>query len=198
MHEYHNLNCTNQSIHQEPMPPLPPTSLLQVSECSYAKIRGFLGSLPALFMAGGILLSYIMGAWLPWNQLAWASAVFPALLLFIMIPLPESPVWLLSKGRTSDAQKALKWLHHQRPTPNDSIPVELQQVSVYAITSETTQATDSSNNKSGSGFSRKDLFVELFLYHLCLPSCYKYFSSSVGYKLSYFTQYLSFTQLEVN
>jgi facilitated trehalose transporter len=132
-------------------------SLLQVSECSYAQIRGFLGSLPAVFMAGGILLSYIMGAWLPWNQLAWASAVFPALLFFVMIPLPESPVWLLSKGHTSDAQKALKWLHHQQQTPNDNIPVELQQTSVYAITPETTQTTVSSSNKSSGGFSRKEL-----------------------------------------
>jgi len=132
-------------------------SLFQVSECSYPEIRGILGSLPALLMAGGILLSYIMGAWLPWNQLAWASAVFPTLFFFVMIPLPESPVWLLSKGRTSDAQKALKWLHH-RPLPNDSIPVELQQISVDAVTSETTKTTVSSKNKSGSGFSRKELF----------------------------------------
>jgi len=132
--------------------------LLQVSECSYAEIRGILGSLPALFMACGILLSYIMGAWLPWNQLAWASAVFPAFLLLVMIPLPESPVWLLSKGRTSEAQKALKWLHHKRRTPNDNIPVELQQMSAYATTSENTQTTVSSNIKSGSGFSRKELF----------------------------------------
>jgi len=157
MHEYHNLNCRNQSIHPESMEIILEISLLQVSECSYAEIRGFLGSLPALFMVGGILLSYIMGDWLPWNHLAWASAVVPAMLLFVIIPLPESPVWLLSKGRTSDAQNALKWLHH-RPSPKDSIPVELQQTSVYVITSETTQTTVSSNNKSSSGFSRKELF----------------------------------------
>jgi hypothetical protein len=110
-------------------------SLFQVSECSYPEIRGFLGSLPALFMAGGVLMAYIMGAWLPWDQLAWASAVFPALLLFVMIPLPESPVWLLSKGRTSDAHKSLKWLHHHRRTPDDRIPVNRQHISVCAITS---------------------------------------------------------------
>ena len=109
-------------------------------------------------MAGGILLSYVMGAWLPWNQLAWASAVFPALLLFVMIPLPESPAWLLSKGHITDAEKSLKWLHHQPRTANDSIPVELQQISVYAITSQTTQHSVPSNEKSGSGFSSKELF----------------------------------------
>jgi facilitated trehalose transporter len=109
-------------------------------------------------MAGGILLSYVMGAWLPWNQLAWSSAVFPALLLFVMIPLPESPAWLLSKGHITDAEKSLKWLHHQPRTANDSIPVELQQTSVYAITSQTTQHSVPSNEKSGSGFSSKELF----------------------------------------
>jgi facilitated trehalose transporter len=99
-----------------------------------------------------------MGAWLPWNQLAWASAVFAALLFFVMIPLPESPVWLLSKGHISDAHTSLKWLHHQRRTPNDSIPVELQLISVCANTSQTTQTTVSSSNKLSSGFSRKELF----------------------------------------
>jgi len=158
MYEYHNLNCRNQSIHPEPVGIISQISLFQVSECSHAEIRGILGSLPALFMAGGILLSYTMGAWLPWNQLAWASAVFPALLLVVMIPLPESPAWLLSKGHISDAEKSLKWLHHPRRTPNNSIPVELQQRSIYAITSETTQTTVSANKESGSGFSRKELF----------------------------------------
>jgi hypothetical protein len=47
-HEYHNLNCRNQSMHQEPMEIISQISLLQVSECSYAEIRGFLGSLRAL------------------------------------------------------------------------------------------------------------------------------------------------------
>ena len=61
MYEYHNLNRRNQPIHPEPMEIFSQISLLQVSECSYAEIRGLLGSLPALFMAGGILLSYTRG-----------------------------------------------------------------------------------------------------------------------------------------
>ncbi|XP_021939138.1 facilitated trehalose transporter Tret1-like [Zootermopsis nevadensis] len=135
-----------------------PSTAVYVSECSYPEIRGVLGSLPALFMAGGILLSYIMGAWLPWNQLAWASAVFPALLLVVMIPLPESPAWLLSRGQIVDADKSLKWLHHQPRTPSSSIPVELRQTSVFTVTSEATQPSVSSNKNLKSGFSRKELF----------------------------------------
>ncbi|PNF21989.1 Facilitated trehalose transporter Tret1-2-like protein [Cryptotermes secundus] len=133
-----------------------PSVAVYVSECSYAGIRGVLGSLPALFMAGGILISYLMGAWLPWDQLAWASAGFPALLLVVMIPLPESPAWLLSRGHTADADKSLKWLHHQPHTPKENIPVELKEMPVF--TSESTQHQVSSNENSRSGFSIKELF----------------------------------------
>lgn len=106
-------------------------------------------------MAGGILLSYLMGAWLTWDQLAWASAGFPALLLIVMIPLPESPAWLLSRGHTADADKSLKWLYHQPHTQNENIPVKLQQTPVF--TSKTTQQEVSSKENSRSGFSIKEL-----------------------------------------
>lgn len=109
-------------------------------------------------MAGGILLSYLMGAWLPWNHLAWASAVFPALLLVVLIPLPESPTWLLSRGRIADADRSLKWLHHQPRTPSSRIPIELRKTSVFTIPSEGRQQSVSSNENSKSGFSRKELF----------------------------------------
>ncbi|KAJ9592816.1 hypothetical protein L9F63_015507, partial [Diploptera punctata] len=130
-----------------------PSAAVYVSECSFAEIRGILGSLPALFMAGGILVSYLLGAWLPWNQLAWASAVFPALLIFVMLPLPESPAWLLSRGRLAEADKSLKWLHHQPRSPNESIPIELQQTIVYTISDKAPPEKE----KKTSGFSREEL-----------------------------------------
>jgi facilitated trehalose transporter len=106
-------------------------------------------------MAGGILLSYLMGAWLPWDQLAWASAGFPALLLVVLIPLPESPVWLFSRGHIADADKSLKWLHHQPRMQNESIPTEMKEITV--VTPETTQQQLSSNEYSKNGFRMKEL-----------------------------------------
>ncbi|KAJ9600660.1 hypothetical protein L9F63_026207, partial [Diploptera punctata] len=55
-----------------------PSAAVYVMNVSFAEIRGILGSLPALFMAGGILVSYLLGAWLPWNQLAWAISSIPS------------------------------------------------------------------------------------------------------------------------
>lgn len=81
-----------------------------MSESAHAKTRGILGSLPALFMAGGVLIAYVLGSWLTWRQLAAASAAFPALLLVALLPLPESPAWLLSHGRVEEAKAALRWL----------------------------------------------------------------------------------------
>lgn len=93
----------------------------QVSESSHPEIRGVLGSLPALFMAIGVLVSYVLGTFLPWNHLAFASSIFPTALFFFLLPLPESPSWLRSKGRKEEADKAAKWLRH---TPK-SVNVEL-------------------------------------------------------------------------
>ncbi|XP_063822514.1 facilitated trehalose transporter Tret1-like [Ostrinia nubilalis] len=80
-----------------------------VSECCDPEIRGRLGSLPTLSMSFGILLSYVAGNWLYWRYLAFFSAIFCAVLFFVLLPLPESPVWLESRG--ADASSAVKWLH---------------------------------------------------------------------------------------
>lgn len=61
-------------------------------------------------MAGGVLISYVLGTWLSWSHLALASAAFPALLFVALLPLPESPAWLLSHGRVDEAKEALRWL----------------------------------------------------------------------------------------
>ncbi|CAG9785548.1 unnamed protein product [Diatraea saccharalis] len=80
-----------------------------VSECCDPEIRGRLGSLPTLSMSLGILLSYIAGNWLYWRYLAFFSCIFCVALFLVLLPLPESPVWLESQG--ADPSQAVKWLH---------------------------------------------------------------------------------------
>uniref|UniRef100_A0AAU6W8N6 Trehalose transporter n=1 Tax=Hyphantria cunea TaxID=39466 RepID=A0AAU6W8N6_HYPCU len=80
-----------------------------VSECCDPEIRGRLGSLPTLSMCFGIIISYVSGSVLYWRYLAFLSAVFCAALFVVLLPLPESPVWLQKKGL--DASESIKWLH---------------------------------------------------------------------------------------
>lgn len=91
-------------------------------------------------MAIGVLISYIIGTWLRWDYLAFVSALFPAGLFFFLLPLPESPSWLRSRGLKDAAEKSAKWLHHEKvvnielytiPTTNGN--TDTQQTSVVEI-----------------------------------------------------------------
>eukprot|EP00095_Tigriopus_kingsejongensis_P001396 maker-scaffold205_size259573-snap-gene-1.45 protein:Tk01396 transcript:maker-scaffold205_size259573-snap-gene-1.45-mRNA-1 annotation:"hypothetical protein DAPPUDRAFT_304267" len=87
-----------------------PAAQIYVSECSESRIRGTLASFPALFMALGTLLTYVVGAYLPWNYLSYFCVAFPVLLLLGMLLMPESPSWLLTKGQEDRAHDSLTWL----------------------------------------------------------------------------------------
>lgn len=83
---------------------------LKISECSSPRIRGTLSSLTASALALGILMAYIIGAFVDWHVLAIILSVFPLLLLAGMIFMPETPGWLVSNGKEEEALKALRRL----------------------------------------------------------------------------------------
>lgn len=64
-------------------------------------VRGF-----QLAATVGTLLTFIIGKYLPWSWLAVECCIYPLLLLVLLTFLPESPTWLASKGRISEATEA--------------------------------------------------------------------------------------------
>lgn len=73
-----------------------------------------MASIPSLFITLGFLLSYLAGALFSWRSSCYVCSV-PAFLMFLALTLvPESPYWLLLKGRREDAAKALRWLRGPR------------------------------------------------------------------------------------
>ncbi|XP_019457481.1 PREDICTED: polyol transporter 5-like isoform X2 [Lupinus angustifolius] len=85
-----------------------------VAELSPTHTRGFLTSLPELFINVGILLGYISNyalSGLP-SDLNWrlmlGLAAIPALAVALgVLAMPESPRWLVVKGRFEEARKVL-------------------------------------------------------------------------------------------
>ncbi|GFG29234.1 hypothetical protein Cfor_01029 [Coptotermes formosanus] len=58
-----------------------------------------------------MMLSYLKGAYLSWRTAAWTSVIYVVIPLFLIsIWIPESPVWLVARGRVEEAEKSLKWL----------------------------------------------------------------------------------------
>ncbi|XP_063001059.1 solute carrier family 2, facilitated glucose transporter member 6 [Elgaria multicarinata webbii] len=81
-----------------------------ISEICHPGIRGTLGSCPQIMAVLGALFLYALGLAVPWRWLAVAGEV-PALLMIVLLYfMPNSPRFLISKGKEDEALSALRWL----------------------------------------------------------------------------------------
>lgn len=83
---------------------------LYCDEVAEDRIRGALGVYLDLNMTVGILLVYVLGAYLSVMWTSLACAAVPLLFLATFPFMPESPVHLLSKGRQREAREAMGFL----------------------------------------------------------------------------------------
>nr|QHN70672.1 MFS transporter 4 [Limenitis arthemis astyanax] len=87
-----------------------PLAAILVAEYTEPKYRGaFLGTF-AISLGLGIMLSHVWGAHLTWKMTAIVCSAFPLIAMAIIGLSPESPSWLVSKGKFEDAKKAFRWL----------------------------------------------------------------------------------------
>ncbi|XP_058833693.1 facilitated trehalose transporter Tret1-like [Topomyia yanbarensis] len=124
-----------------------PSAQIYVSECSDPKIRGVIGSLPALSMSAGILVTYVLGKFIEWRLLAWVCCGVASFLFVAVISFPQSPVWLKTKKRYEKAHHSAKWLHLQGFT-FDPKAQEIQKAVINGMAHE----------QKEKPFSRKVLF----------------------------------------
>ncbi|KAM3825797.1 solute carrier family 2, facilitated glucose transporter member 6 [Vipera latastei] len=81
-----------------------------ISEISHPGIRGALGSCPQIMAVLGALFLYALGLLVPWRWLAVAGEVPVLLMMCLLIFMPDSPRFLISKGKEDEALSALQWL----------------------------------------------------------------------------------------
>lgn len=75
------------------------------------------------------MLIYWLNTILSWRQLALICTAVPVIATLAILLVPETPIWLLSKGRTDDALKALQWLRGW--TANEKITTEFKTLQEY-------------------------------------------------------------------
>ncbi|XP_048227723.1 probable polyol transporter 3 isoform X5 [Ricinus communis] len=128
------------------------------AELSPAITRGFLSSLPEVFINVGALLGYVSNyalSGLP-NDKNWrlmlGLAAFPAIIVALgVMVMPESPRWLVMKGRFGDAKKVLA------RTSESEEEAELRLTEMIKAAKDLTHGAASSNWR-GQGAWRELLF----------------------------------------
>lgn len=77
-------------------------------------VRGALGSLLSLSACTGYLMVYCIGPYVSYNVLIYCSLIAPIIFAILFHFVPESPYYLLQKGRQSEAMTSLTWLRKGR------------------------------------------------------------------------------------
>uniref|UniRef100_A0A1Y1KER9 Major facilitator superfamily (MFS) profile domain-containing protein n=1 Tax=Photinus pyralis TaxID=7054 RepID=A0A1Y1KER9_PHOPY len=84
-------------------------SFVYISEVSDPNFRGALLCFPGIFFSVGILLTYFKGWLINWRWVSWIYLLYAVVSVAMTMLLPETPSWLVSKGRQSEARKSLRW-----------------------------------------------------------------------------------------
>lgn len=71
-------------------------------------------------------MQFLLGSLLPWRTIALISVIFPLISITALFFVPESPHWLVTKGRYLEAQRALAWLRGWVPISH--VQQEYQQI----------------------------------------------------------------------
>lgn len=83
---------------------------LYVSETAQDTVRGALGSYLTLFTNAGVLFAYIIGSYVSYYTFAYTAIVIPVMYVVGLIWLPETPNYLVNRGKYTEAERSLRWL----------------------------------------------------------------------------------------
>jgi sugar porter (SP) family MFS transporter len=100
---------------------------LYIAELAPAQRRGTLVSLFQLAVTVGILASYVIDGLLAptraWRTMLGVAVIPGAALVLGMLPMPESPRWLMKHGRAAEAGAALRRVRH-----DEQVETELREI----------------------------------------------------------------------
>ncbi|KAM0748971.1 general substrate transporter [Meredithblackwellia eburnea MCA 4105] len=105
------------------------------SECAKAKDRGYLVMIEGALITGGICVSYWIDFafyWLGTNSASWRAPIafqilFALVIIAFILPLPESPRWLIKKGRIEEAADVFAALDDLEPS-NPIVQAQIEEI----------------------------------------------------------------------
>ncbi|XP_076235623.1 facilitated trehalose transporter Tret1 [Calliopsis andreniformis] len=81
-----------------------------VAEVTQPHLRGMLSATSSMSIILGIFTQMLSGKLVNWRTVTIINLIYPLICFVALCMVPESPHWLIAKGREQDAEKALCWL----------------------------------------------------------------------------------------
>ncbi|CAH0388939.1 unnamed protein product [Bemisia tabaci] len=85
-------------------------SRVYTAEATQPHLRGILAALASVHVSLGVMIEYILGYYFSWSSMAFLNTLVPIGSLGACLLLPDSPAWLLSRGRFEDSKRSLQRL----------------------------------------------------------------------------------------
>ncbi|KAI5736140.1 hypothetical protein M8J76_000388 [Diaphorina citri] len=126
-----------------------------LGEVCEPRIRGSLTLISGVAGNKGVLVIYLINAFVDWKTTVWISAIIPVIAMVMLFFLPESPTWLISKGRLAEAEEALRWLRGW--SKKDKVLIEFEQMVRNVSKSSKTANGNNSAKKSKIDKFKDDL-----------------------------------------
>ena len=83
------------------------------------ELRGSLSVMNGVTRSVGMILTYLLAALLPWYSVSYVGSLAPLAAFVLLLNSPESPVFLLTKGKidkgSHQSRKNIKWMEISNP-----------------------------------------------------------------------------------
>ncbi|XP_050536081.1 facilitated trehalose transporter Tret1-like isoform X2 [Daktulosphaira vitifoliae] len=130
------------------------------AEITQPHIRGVLSASSAITVIFGVMSQYTLGNFFNWRKVALLDTFIPIGALISLLFVPESPYWLISKGRITDAEKSLCWLRGW--VKPDKVQFELSTIQ-KSVASSMQQSRMKKNKTFYSSYLKRTFLLPYFI-----------------------------------
>ncbi|KYN14356.1 Facilitated trehalose transporter Tret1 [Trachymyrmex cornetzi] len=128
-------------------------AIVYITEVARPELRGSLISFGPTLASFGMVLCYLKGAYISWEIVAYFSTAYSFVPIFmVQFLVPESPVWLISKGRKEDAKKSLDWLYKNETSESKTSVALVQYTNI--VKEQEIKLNEQRRSKHGSAASK--------------------------------------------
>lgn len=134
---------------------------IYTGEVNQPRLRKFTGSLFMVSFTVGYALVYMIGAVCYWRDAVTVVSVWPAINFLLLFACPESPTWLMNKGRKTDAIRTVKLIRNNEHV--SQIEIDRMERNMQAQQMQKREDKSASYVREQLNIMRRGTFIRPFL-----------------------------------